>query len=130
MLAVTIDLFSGDDGDSMGAPSGHHPINQTPRPCAELKLKDLIQVVVTSHPVAIHSSCHYHSMVDVRSSQTITRSWELSRIDPLGRVLHQQLRGGEKETRGEESVATGDEERLGPLLILKVAAPMIISALL
>merc|ERR1711988_741534 len=122
MLAVTIDLFSGDDGDSMGAPSGHHPINQTPRPCAELKLKDLIQVVVTSHPVAIHSSCHYHSMVDVRSSQTIARSWELSRIDPLGRVLHQQLRGGEFVVT--IIVAAGDEECLGPLLILKVAAPM------
>ena len=68
-------------------------------------------------------------------------SWELSRIDPLGRVLHQQLRGGECVTT---IVAASDEVRLkddnatriiiniylGPLLILKVTAPMTPSALL
>ena len=78
-------------------------------------------------------------MVDVRSSQTYARSWELSRIDPLGRVLNQQLRRVEVAI----IVAAGDEEclkdddatritiniYLGPSLILKVAAPMTPSAL-
>ena len=50
-----MDLLSGDDGDSMVVPSVNHPINQTPRPCAGLKLQDLIQVVVV-RGVAIHSS--------------------------------------------------------------------------
>ena len=77
----------------------------------------------------------------------MARSWELSRIDPLGRVLHQQLRGGEgftvRPTLYSIIPAAGDEEGLkdddttritiniylGPLLILKVAAPMISSAL-
>ena len=86
-------------------------------------------------------TCHYHSLIDVCSSQTKARSRKFSRIDPLGRVLHQQLRGGELFTN---SGATSDEEclknddatritiniYLGPLLILKVAAPMTISALL
>ena len=51
-LTKHIDLHSGDDGDSMEAPIDHHPINQTPRPCAWLKLQDIIQVV----PIGISSS--------------------------------------------------------------------------
>ena len=72
----------------------------------------------------------------------MARSWELSRIDPLGRVLHQQLRGGEvvgtiiNAASDEECLKDDDVTRitiniyLGPLLILKVAAPMLSSALL
>ena len=89
-------------------------------------------------------TCHYYSLVDVCSYQTIARSWESSRIDPLGRVLHQQLRGGEVVpiiivigAAGDEECLKDDEATritiniyLGPLLILKVAAPMSLSALL
>merc|ERR1711963_6984 len=109
----------------MEAPGAHHPINQTPCPCAGLELQHLIV------EFTIISSCHYHSLVDICSSQKTARSWELSRIDPLGRVLHQQLRGGEDIiVKVSVERAAGDEEDLGPLLILKVAAPMIPSALL
>jgi len=126
ILTKHIDLLSGDDGDSMEAPGAHHLINQTPLSAAWLELQDLIVVVFVVVVVVCLSSCHYHSLVDVRSSQTVARSWELSRIDPLGRVLHQQLRGREVDIHP----PARDEECLGPLLILKVAAPMTLSALL
>ena len=40
--------FSGDDGDRMGAPGAHHPINQTPLLGAGIKLQDLIVPGVTA----------------------------------------------------------------------------------
>ena len=55
-LTVNINVLGGDDGDSMYVSGAHHPINQTPRPCAWLKLQDLIVVVVVVRVVAIHSS--------------------------------------------------------------------------
>ena len=54
-LAVNIDILSGDDGDSMVISGAHHPINQTPRPCAGPELQDVIHVIVV-RVVAIHSS--------------------------------------------------------------------------
>ena len=79
-------------------------------------------------------------MVNVRPSQTTSRSWEVSSQDPGGRGLHQQLRGGEVvaiivAASYEECLKDDDTTRitiniyLGPLLILKVAAAMILSAL-
>ena len=55
MLAVTIDLLSGDDGDSMDGPGDHHLTNQNPLSAAWLELKDL-SVVVVVRVVAIPSS--------------------------------------------------------------------------
>ena len=57
-------------------------------------------------------TCHYHSLVDVDSFQTTARSRKFSRIDPLGRVLHQQLRGGEVVPTIIVIGAAGDEECL------------------
>ena len=88
-------------------------------------------------------TCHYHSLVNISPSQITDRSWEFSRIDPIGRVFHQQLRGGEVvkiviKAAGDEECLNNDEKTrkellsisyLGPFLILKVAAPMIKSAL-
>ena len=43
-LTIHIDIIGGDDGDSMVAPGGHHPVNQTPLPGARLELQYLIQL--------------------------------------------------------------------------------------
>ena len=71
----------------------------------------------------------------------MARSWKFSGQDPGGRGLHQQLRGGEvvvttiPATSYEECLKDDDTTRitiniyLGPLLILKVAAAMIVSAM-
>ena len=88
-------------------------------------------------------TCHHHSLVDVRSSQKTSRFRKFSSQDPLSRVLQKQLRGRESlvvstihAARDEECLKDDDATRitiniyLGPLLILKVAAPMEISALL
>ena len=84
---------------------------------------------------------HYDSLVDVRSSQTTTRRWELSREEPGPSLQCQQLRGGNEvvitiqAASHEECLKDDDTEiltinfYLSPVLILKVGAAMIVSAL-